>query len=122
MMFGPQRWLMDTGSPVDLVGKNDIPAKYLESNSKDSDFHVTLNTANGATTADKVLPLQVAPLGESVSPLILEESPAVLSIGRRCMLDGYEFHWPKYKKPYLISPNGYRIELEVENFVPYLRE
>jgi hypothetical protein len=39
------------------------------------------------------------------------------------MVDGYEFHWPAFcAKPYLISPNGYKIEMEVEKFVPYLRE
>ena len=54
--------------------------------------------------------------------MVLEKTPAVLSIGRRCMVDGYSFHWQKFKNPYLISPNGYKIELEVENFCPYLRE
>ena len=89
---------------------------------RDSPYRVQLNTANGETIADQCLPMQVAPLGETVKPLVLENTPAVLSIGRRCMIDGYSFHWPKFKKPHLISPNGYKIVLEIENFVPYLRE
>jgi len=38
------------------------------------------------------------------------------------MVDGYGFTWPPYKKPYMTSPLGYHVELEVDNFVPYLRE
>ncbi len=34
----------------------------------------------------------------------------------------YGFYWDPYKRPYTLSPQGYRIDLEVENFVPYLRE
>ena len=122
LTLGPQRWIMDTGSPFDLVGRNEIPKSYVNKNIAESEFEITLNTANGETDVNWTLPLQVAPLGETVNPFLLENTPAVLSVGRRCMVDGYEFHWPKFKKPYLISPNGYRIELEVENFAPYIRE
>ena len=36
------------------------------------------------------------------------------------MLDGYHLHWPAGKSPYLIDPNGQRIDMEVERYVPYI--
>ena len=42
----------------------------------------------------------------------------IISIGKRCMLDGYEFHWPRGQTPYLLDPSGSRIKLVVYNFVP----
>ena len=53
-------------------------------------------------------------------PLLLESSPPVLSVGKRCMEEGYSFHWPSGHNPYLISPDGKRHDLEVDNVVPYL--
>ena len=45
----------------------------------------------------------------------------VISIGRRCVKYGYEFHWKPYSSaPVLIKPNGEKISLFVENFIPYV--
>ena len=52
----------------------------------------------------------------------MESCPAVLSVGRRCVDFGYSFHWPAGGAPYLVRPDGARVELEVEGYVPYLPE
>ena len=33
---------------------------------------------------------------------------------------GYGFHWFPYQTPYLILPNGTRIDLQVDGGIPYL--
>ena len=38
------------------------------------------------------------------------------------MKHGYSFHWPAYRNPYMLCPNGKRIDLEVDDFIPYLVE
>ena len=38
------------------------------------------------------------------------------------MEQGWAFHWDPYYKPYMITPDGIRIELEVLGNVPYLVE
>ena len=50
----------------------------------------------------------------------MASTPAVLSIGRRCMDYGYEFRWPAGKLPYFITPSGVKVTLVVEDYVPYL--
>ncbi len=52
------------------------------------------HTASGSTNADEVADVQVSELDEMASPYILDEPPAVLSIGARCMHLGYSFIWP----------------------------
>ena len=53
-------------------------------------------------------------------PYVMESTPAVLSIGRRCMLHGYSFHGPAYKSPYVTKPSSEKIFCDVHAHVPYL--
>ena len=71
---------------------------------------------------DSAVAMQVGPLFDVVYPLLLPSSPAVLSIGRRVEKEGYSFVWMHGKKPYLVRPDGIRIELRVESHIPYLIE
>jgi hypothetical protein len=81
---------------------------------------VELSTANGRMVVEKEVLMQVGPFQQHVSPLLLEHSPPVLSVGKRCMEEGYSFHWPAGRNPYLIAPDGVKHVLEVDNMVPYL--
>ena len=40
-----------------------------------------------------VAEIVVDELDETVKPHVLDETPTVFSIGRRCMKMGYAFHW-----------------------------
>jgi hypothetical protein len=59
-------------------------------------------------------------LGQNAEILVLEDSPAVLSIGKRVMRYGYSFVWKAGKRPYLITPSKEKIYLEVDGDIPYL--
>ena len=48
---------------------------------------------------------------------VLEDTPAVLSIGKLCDEHGYSYEWINGQKPHLIK-NGIRIQCNTENFVP----
>ena len=48
----------------------------------------------------------------------MEQTPAVLSVGRRCMQEGYAFHWLPRKPPYFLKPNGEKILCEAHAYVP----
>ena len=47
----------------------------------------------------------------------LENTPAVLSLGKLCDENGYSYEWINGQKPHLIE-NGIRIQCNTENFVP----
>ena len=61
---------------------------------------ITLSTANDLVNGDLVVRQQIGELNEIAEPYILDCSPDVLSAGRRCVEDGYAFHW----KPYSLHP------------------
>ena len=61
-------WLVDSGSPLDLVDRSDAePCKAHVT----TGTRVRLATANGETIADQVLPLDLKSLGEDIDPHVL---------------------------------------------------
>ena len=48
---------------------------------------------------------------------VLENTPAVLSLGKLCDRNGYSYEWINGQKPHLIL-NVIRIQCSMENFVP----
>jgi hypothetical protein len=79
---------MDTGSAVDLVSARDGPSDYVHG-VLPLDVPISLSTANGRMLATKCVEMQVGTLADVVSPLVLNSTPPVLSVGKRCMDEGY---------------------------------
>eukprot|EP00972_Heterocapsa_arctica_P107600 15851825-Heterocapsa_arctica.AAC.1 len=78
-------------------------------------------TANGLTVSTHSAPMRICEFGEDITPFVLQDTPAVLSVGDRTMNKGYTFVWPAYSNPYFVTPNGFRVELGVRDNIPYLR-
>ena len=118
---GPERWLIDTGCGYDLVGRKDV-APWFQRHATRLPRPIVLTTANGPATVAQSIELQVGPLGAHVKPLLLDRTPPALSVGRRCMEEGYSFYWPAGQTPYLVTPQGKRVVLEVIGNIPYLND
>ena len=91
---------MDTGCKYDLTTRASVPS-YLHDSIEKALVPITLSTANGLTDCDLCVRQQILGLTEVVEPYILDSTPDVLSIGRRCVEDGCAFHW----EPYSLHPN-----------------
>ena len=118
---GPKRWVIDTGSGNDLVGKADLTPMDIRDVEKFSPSLV-LATANGHIVVDDCVDLQVSKLLLVIKAKILPDTPAVLSVGKRCMEEDYSFIWHKGKLPILIHPDGKVTVLKLDNLVPYIEE
>eukprot|EP00971_Amphidinium_carterae_P315691 6275121-Amphidinium_carterae.1 len=92
-----RRWLIDTGSAYDL-------------------------TANGVMEASKRATEKVNTLRSTITPLLLDSTPDALSVGRRCMTEGYSFHWESGMDPYFIDKKGRKISMTVDRYIPYLND
>ena len=112
-------WLVDSGSEQDLISKSML-RQVNASECKPAPNPVTLTTANGFTEATEVADVRIKSLLEKCLPYVLEQTPAVLSVGTRCMIQGYSFVWPAGGLPILIRPDGKLIELKIEGYVPVL--
>ena len=87
-----------------------------------SDNPIRMITANGESSSSKQGSVYVPKFGKTIDPYLVKSSPPVISVGMRCVDDGYDFVWrgSKGETPYMIKPNGERIELVVRDYVPYL--
>ena len=88
----------------------------------DDDDGVILSTAHGPVKVSKAVLLQIGPLSENIKALVSKSTPYVLSVGNRCKLQGYGFHWDPYSdKPYFDLPGGRgKLVLRKENGCAYL--
>ena len=118
----PAKWVLDTGCGFDLIGLNDV-SEADKAHIVDALEPVVLHTAGGEVNIDKSLPLHSKILGQALEPLVLKSTPAVLSLGRRCRADGYDFRWRSWSEcPVFKTPQGHKIPIEVINDVPFARE
>ena len=110
------KWLMDTGCGHDLIGR--AKAKSLGVDIVKDDDEIVFQTANGSTSTSDVAKIVVDELDETVEPHVLDETPTVLSIGKRCMKMGYAFHWMPGKLPFVVTPKQGFVHLQVKDDIP----
>ena len=111
------QWIMDTGCGSDLISKAKVEDHNLRRSKAKNP--IQFQTANGNTKGLDIVTMNIVEFDESVEPYVLPDTPSVLSIGRRCMQEGYHFVWLSGKHPYLITPSGKLVALAVEDDIPY---
>ena len=74
-------------------------------------------TANGEVQTHEEAIVYVKELDIFLTMKVLENTPAVLSLGKLCDENGYSYEWINGQKPHLIK-DGIRILCNTENFVP----
>ena len=77
----------------------------------------TVTTANGEVQTHEEPTVHVKELEIFLTMKVLENTPAVLSLGKLCDEHGYSYEWINGQKPHIIK-NGIRIQCNTENFVP----
>ena len=112
------RWLGDTGTDQDIVGESQ--QVVTKSNIREADVNITLSTANGPITADRSIDTHIPALCEGFSPYVLKDSPPALSIGQRCLEDGYDFVWGRDNKPIFVRPDNEVVQFKMSSRVPFL--
>ena len=106
-------WIVDTGSAQERVCRNMVHPSSIY----DSDCPLDLTTANGASHQAEV---HVSCLNKDINLYGLPDTPAVVSVGMRCLLDGWDFAWRAFSRPYFKKSDGERVKLEIKDYVPYL--
>ena len=74
-------------------------------------------TANGEVQTHEEATVYVKELDIFLTVKVLENTPAVLSLGKLCDENGYSYEWINRQKPHLIK-DGIRTQCNTENFVP----
>ena len=112
-------WLVDSGSESDLVSKGMLRDVDAE-NCRPAEHPISFITTSGSTEASEVADVKLPALPNPVRPYALDQTPAVLSVGTRCVEQGCSFVWPANGKPILVRPDDNVVELKGEGHVPVL--
>ena len=77
----------------------------------------TVVTADGEVQTNEEATVHVKELDIFLTLKVLEDTSAILSLGKLCDENGYSYEWINGQKPHVIK-NGIRIQCNTENFVP----
>ena len=99
-----------------MISKKDLNSAELETVTT-SRSPRTVITANGEVQTHEEATVYVKELDIFLTLKVLEDTPAVLSLGKLCDEHGYSYGWMNGQKQHLIQ-NVIRIQCNTENFVP----
>ena len=99
-----------------MISKKDLSKAEMDTLTKSCSPTIVI-TANGEVQTHEEAIVYVKELGIFLTMKVLENTPAVLSLGKLCDENGYSYEWINGQKPHLIK-NGIRIICNTENFVP----
>ena len=95
-----REFVVDSGTNMRMVSRKDLDSAELET-MRISRSPATVMTANGEVRTNKEATVCVKQLNLFVTVLLLEETPAVLSLGKLCEDHGYTYSWTSSRKAHL---------------------
>ena len=109
-------FVVDSGASMHMLSKRDESSGELDSLRK-SRIPTTVITANGEVQTSVEAQVYVHDLALFVTVQILDDTRAVLSLGKLCEEHGFSHEWASGQKPHL-TKNGKGILCKTENFAP----
>ena len=115
-------WLLDSGASNHMVSLGSLD-EGAPGRVRIVDDPVVTNTANGQVVVDKRIDVLIPDLDIIVDPLIFEDTPSALAMGRLCEEGPFEFVWRnKSGKPTLTNvETGISTIHKIKGFVPVTR-
>ena len=111
-----REFVVDSGASMHMISKKDLSDAEMDTLTKSCSPTIVI-TANGEVQTHEEATVYVKELDIFLTMKVLEDTPAVLSLGKLCDEHGYSYEWINGQKPHLIK-NGLRIQCNTENFVP----
>ena len=99
-----------------MISKKDLSDAEMDTLTKSCSPTIVI-TANGEVQTHEEAIVYVKEFDIFLTMEVLDNTPAVLSLGKLCDENGYSCEWINGQKPHLIK-DGIRIICNTENFVP----
>ena len=99
-----------------MISKKDLSDAEMDTLTKSCSPTIVI-TANGEVQTHDEAIVYVKELDIFLTMKVVENTPAVLSLGKLCDENGYSYEWITGQKPHLIK-DGIRTHCKTENFVP----
>ena len=111
-----REFVVDSGASMHMISKKDLSKAEIDTLTQSCSPTIVI-TANGEVHTHEEAIVYVKELDIFLRMKVLENTPAVLSLGKLCDENGYSYEWINGQKPHLIK-NGIRNICNTENFVP----
>ena len=111
-----REFVVDSGASMHMISKKDLSDAEMDTLTKSCSPTIVI-TANGEVQTHEEAIVYVKELDIFLTMKVLDNTPAVLSLGKLCDENGYSYEWINGQKPHLIK-DGIRIICNTENFVP----
>ena len=111
-----REFVVDSGASMHMISKKDLSNAEMDTLTKSCSPTIVI-TANGEVQTYEEAIVYVKELDIFLTMKVLDNTPAVLSLGKLCDENGYSYEWINGQKPHLIK-DGIRIICNTENFVP----
>ena len=111
-----REFVVDSGASMHMISKKDLSDAEMDTLTKSCSPTIVI-TANGEVQTHEEATVFVEELDILLIMKVLEDTQAVLSLGKLCDEDGYSCGWISGQKPQL-TKNWTRIQCNTENFVP----
>ena len=92
--------VVDSGASVHMISKKDLNAAEMDTLTKSCSPTIVI-TANGEVQTHEEATVYVKELDIFLTMKVLENTPAVLSLGKLCDENGYSYEWINGQKPHL---------------------
>ena len=112
-----RRFILDSGSGHDLISARKAERMNLKQRTCDP---IMFHTANGSAATQTKAEIDLGTFDMTSHAYVLDDTPSVMSLGKRCMEEGYSFVWPSGKMPFMITKDGERIDLTIHDNIPYV--
>ena len=111
-----REFVVDSGASIHMISKKDWSDAEMDTLTNSCSLTIVI-TANGEVQTHEEAIVYVKELDIFLTMKVLENTRAVLSLGKLCDENGYSYEWINGQKPHLIK-DGTRIICNTENFVP----
>ena len=108
--------VVDSGASMHVISKKDLSKAEMDTLTKSCSPTIVIAATGEEQTHEEAI-VYVKELDIFFTVKVLDNSPAVLSLGKLCDENGYSYEWIHGQKPYLIK-DGIRIICNTENLVP----
>ena len=110
-----REFVVDSGASMHMISKKDLNSVEMDTLTKSCNPTIVM-TADGEVQTHEEAIVYVKELYIFLTMKVLENTPAVLSLGKLCDENGYSYEWINGQKPHLIK-DGIRIPCNTENFL-----
>ena len=111
-----REFVVVSGASMHMISIKDLSDAEIDTLTKSCSPTIVI-TANGEVQTKEEAIVYVKELDIFLTMKVLENTPAILSLCKLCVENGYSYEWINGQKPHLIQ-NGIRIIRNTENFVP----